>query len=570
MSQTHADRRVMQDRLFGALSDMFGREVPMYDKSLLINGLCNRVVCDFLARRHGGFSVSDAVIEKTSGERHGAIRIGRPDEYRWITRLFACFAMEPHNFYDMTSIGAKSQPIVATAFRSSIEPEHRVFSSLLQTSYFDAATRERIEALLAQRDVFSDTARGLIEMSERDGGLVEDDASALIDECTGRIFKWTGEARDFLLYTELCESGFKIAADIACFGSHHLNHLTPNTLWMDLYTSAMKHAMGELDGDGFTHRATRAIEQLRAAADRDFLRLSFRHLRPGEIDAFDAREVSDDAIGGLVDGLKNALSEPEHDLTRLEHSGFKSFTEGPPVGVPVLLRQDAYKALTEPAVFTNPDGTTTEAEHTARFGEIEQRFYATTPEGRTLYDECLPEAEKVRVEDPDLAARDFEAYQRACAEAFSPFPGSLPGLLERGLVHGLYEPTDEGHRSSGSIDTTDIHELVRRGLVRVDGLRYEDFLPVSAAGIFASNLNQYGTAPTADERPAQSRSMLEDIMGRPVVDTAALYAGMEARSLLDTYAALDLLDDLGAAELARLRGTAASLDRIGVAASAPA
>ena len=424
--------------------------------------------------------------------------------------------------------------------------------------------------MLAQRDVFSDAARGLIEKSERDGGLTEDDARALIDECTGRIFKWTGRARDFQLYTQLCESGFKIAADIACFGSHHLNHLTPNTLCMDLYTSAMKHAMGELDGDGFTRRAASAIGHLRAAADRDFLRLSFRHLSRDEIDALEPREVPDDAIGGLVEGLRSALSEPERDLTRLEHSGFKSFTEGPPVGVPVLLRQDAYKALTEPVVFTNPDGSTTEAEHTARFGEIEQRFYATTPEGRALYDECLPEAEKVRVEDPDLATRDFEAYQRACAEAFSPFPGSLSGLLERGLVHGHYEPTDDGRRAAGSIETTDIHELVRRGLVRVDGLRYEDFLPVSAAGIFASNLNQYGTASTADERPAYSSAMLEDIMGRPVVDTSALYAGMEARSLLDTYAALDLLDDLGATELARLRSAAEAMDRLGASASAPA
>ena len=34
--------------------------------------------------------------------------------------------------------------------------------------------------------------------------------------------------------------------------------------------------------------------------------------------------------------------------------------------------------------------------------------------------------------------------------------------------------------------------LAKQGYVRFEGLRYEDFLPVSAWGIFASNLGQYG------------------------------------------------------------------------------
>jgi len=143
-----ADPIEMQNRLFSELSRMFGQEVPLYDKSLAVNGVCNRAVCDLLARRYRGFAVSDEQLEKTSGERHGAIRIGRPDEYRWIGRFFACFAMQPHNFYDMTSVGAKSQPVIATAFRSVVHPEHRVFSSLLQTSYFDPETKARVEALL--------------------------------------------------------------------------------------------------------------------------------------------------------------------------------------------------------------------------------------------------------------------------------------------------------------------------------------------------------------------------------------------------------------------------------------
>ncbi|MFZ4467227.1 MAG: 2-oxoadipate dioxygenase/decarboxylase family protein, partial [Phycisphaerales bacterium] len=224
----------LQNRLFSRLSAMFGREVPLYDRALAVNEATNRVVCDLVARLHRGFSMSPEQLERTSGERHGAIRIGRPDEYRWIARFFGVFGMEPHNFYDMTAIGSKSQPIIATAFRSTLRPEHRVFTSLLMTDYFDDATRARIEEVLAKRQVFSERARELVERAERDGGLSSEDGDALIAEATGRIFRWTGTATDHRLYKELSDAGFKIAADIACFHAHHLNHLTPNTLLMDL------------------------------------------------------------------------------------------------------------------------------------------------------------------------------------------------------------------------------------------------------------------------------------------------------------------------------------------------
>src|SRR5690606_13490334 len=246
-----ADPIQMQNRLFAELSRMFGQEVPLYDKSLLVNRVCNKTVCALLEQLHVGFSVTDEELERTSGERHGAIRIGRPDEYRLIGRFFAAFGMEPHNFYDMANVGAKSQPIIATAFRSRLNPDHRVFCSLLLTDYFDPGTKARIEALLATRQVFSERAKSLLDKNEQQGGLNWDDANALISEGVNRIFKWTGKARDYALYKDLCDAGFKIAADIACFESHHLNHLTPNTLCMDLYTAAMKFCLGELPEAAF-------------------------------------------------------------------------------------------------------------------------------------------------------------------------------------------------------------------------------------------------------------------------------------------------------------------------------
>jgi uncharacterized glyoxalase superfamily metalloenzyme YdcJ len=560
MATEFADRREMQNVLFAELSRMFGREVPLYDRSLAVNAETNRAACELVARLHRGFHVSAAQLERTSGERHGAIRIGRPDEYRWIARYFGCFAMEPHNFYDMTCVGAKSQPIIATAFRSTLRPEHRVFTSLLRTDWFDAATRARIEAVLARREVLSPRAKELVERCERDGGLPRAEFDELVREGTGRIFRWTGKARDLALYRELSDAGFRIAADIACFGSHHLNHLTPNTLLMDLYTAAMKHCMGELDEAAFRSRATVALARLAKAADRDWLRLHFKHLSHAEIDAFQPGEATSADVAALVDGLVAAFRAPQFRLGDLRHSGFKDLTEGPSQDTPILLRQDSYKALTEPVEFVADDGTVTAATHTARFGEIEERGYACTPAGRRLYDEALAAADAIRERDPKLPSRDWAGYEELYSVPFAAFPKTLSALLEGGFVFGRWAPTPAGIAAAkaGTVGTADIHELVRRGLAQHEGLRYEDFLPVSAAGIFASNLSQYGTKSTAAVRPACSQKDLEDVMGRPIVDATAVYAGLDAASRIDTLSRLGVLDRLPVAERARLEAAVAA------------
>ncbi len=559
MSAEFADKLQMQNRLFAELSAMFAREVPLYDRSLAVNRDCNTVVCDLVERLHRGFAVDAAQLERASGERHGAIRLGRPDELRWIARFFAAFAMEPHNFYNMTDLGPKSQPVLATAFRSRERPEHRVFTSLLMTDYFDASTQARVEALLAGRTVFSDRARELIEKSERQGGLTAADGDALIREGADRIFKWTGQARDFGLYQELCAAGFKIAADIACFESHHLNHLTPNTLCMDLYTVSMKFCLGELDESALRRRAAVVLERLSRAADRDWLRLHFKHLAWAQVEEFRDGTVTPADLQRLVDDLVVAMKRRQPDVARHRHSGFNEFTEGPPQDTPVLLRQDSYKALTEPVRFRQADGGAVDAVHTARFGEVEERFYATTPSGRDLYDRCLAQADAARGRDRAAARRAFDEIEARGMEAFAPIPKTLDKLLEWGLVYGLYAATPRGVAARGTIGTTDIHALVREGHAQVEGLRYEDFLPVSAAGIFASNLNQQGTRSTAAQRPVYSQAMFERILGRPVVDADVAYRGMQAASLLETYAQLGVLDQLPDARRGELESAVAAM-----------
>jgi uncharacterized glyoxalase superfamily metalloenzyme YdcJ len=83
-------------------------------------------------------------------------------------------------------------------------------------------------------------------------------------------------------------------------------------------------------------------------------------------------------------------------------------------------------------------------------------------------------------------------------------------------------------------------------------LRYEDFLPFSAAGIFASNLGQYGTKSTAETRPVHTQADLEKIMGRNIIDPNVIYAGVQAESLLETYSSLGLVDRLAPEEKKQL------------------
>jgi len=526
-----ADPRAAQDRLFAALSAMYAREAPLYAASLEVNRLCNRAVGDLLAKIHRGFRLSDDDLGRGGAERHGAIRIGREDEYRWIARYFALFGMEPHNFYDMTDVGAKSQPVIATAFRSSAAPQHRVFASLLVTSSFDGRTRERLDALLAARDVFSERAKETVARAEDQGGLDEADALALVEEGVNRIFKWTGRARDRALYTELVDGGFKIAADIACFETHHLNHLTPNTFCMDLFTASMKFALGELTAGSYLDRAKDALVSLAERADRDWMVLHFTHFAPETIDAFEREALDPDDARAIVEPLAAALGERSAGLPAAGAPGeperiFKDHTEGPPAGVPVLLRQDAYRARPEPITFVDED-VPAPATHTARFGEIEQRFYATTAKGRELYDECL-----ARQDGP------------ADSDCFRRFPGHLSALYAGGLVFVRPRATAAGRDAAarGEIKATDLDALAAAGHVRLDGLRYEDFLPVSAAGIFASNLEQYGTASTSDTKPAYERADLERLMGRPIIDAMAVCRALQSAATLRAYRDLGLLD----------------------------
>jgi uncharacterized glyoxalase superfamily metalloenzyme YdcJ len=160
-----------------------------------------------------------------------------------------------------------------------------------------------------------------------------------------------------------------------------------------------------------------------------------------------------------------------HAMMAAEGLEIKDTIEGPPRRIaPILLRQTAFKALTEAVEFKTETGWET-AHHTARFGEIEQRGVALTPKGRKLYDFCL-------------ANKDFSDY-----------PDSLEELRSQALAYFDVSGTP---------------------------IIYEDFLPVSAAGIFKSNLRE------SEESDLQtgtgSQAVFEAALGKPVLNMFDLYA----------------------------------------------
>ncbi|RCW70093.1 2-oxoadipate dioxygenase/decarboxylase HglS [Pseudorhodoferax soli] len=201
----------------------------------------------------------------------------------------------------------------------------------------------------------------------------------------------------------------------------------------------------------------------------------------------------------------------------------KEVVEGPPRRKhAILLRQTSFKALEEPIVFAD-DGA--DGSHSARFGEIEQRGMALTRAGRALYDELL-----AGVRSMQGAGSASADYSERLAAAFRDFPDDLDQLLERGLAFFRWRVLDADGlaRVAASGAPFDLQALRAKGLVAASPIVYEDFLPVSAAGIFQSNL---GGAEQKSYAANAAQEAFEAALGAPVADEIALYAQSQQASI---------------------------------------
>ena len=433
-----------------AMSAMYRDEVPAYGTLMALVAKVNDETLAADQHLKARLQATDS-LDRLSEERHGAIRLGTPEELSMMRRIFAVMGMAPVGYYDLSTAGV---PVHSTAFRpvgaeSLSRNPFRVFTSLLRLDLIvDERLREEAAAVLAARRIFTDEAVRLVEKAERDGGLDKADAARFVTEAL-ETFRWHDRAIVSAdLYRRLHDA-HRLIADVVSFKGPHINHLTPRTL---------------------------------------------------DIDKVQARM-------------------PEEGIAP------KAVVEGPPTRkCPILLRQTSFKALEEAVSFIGPDGSWQKGSHTARFGEIEQRGVALTPKGRALYDRLLAET-RARVR-PAADGSNAAEYEAALADVFTAFPDDWDGIRKAGLGYFRYSLTEKGLSVTGR--SADLETAVEAGLIQFDPIVYEDFLPVSAAGIFQSNL---GDDATQDFVASPNQVMFERDLGASVLDEFAHYAAIQRASL---------------------------------------
>ena len=128
-------------------------------------------------------------------------------------------------------------------------------------------------------------------------------------------------------------------------------------------------------------------------------------------------------------------------------------------------------------------------------------------------------------------------YATELAQRFKTLPDDWSTLRAEGLAFFRYSAPRAGIEAVRRDNLPrSIEALIANGYLRFDPIIYEDFLPVSAAGIFRSNLG--GDAQQHHYGERANRALFEEALGQPVLDEFDLYARAEKASL---DAALDEL-----------------------------
>ncbi|MBN6055635.1 VOC family protein [Nonomuraea sp. RK-328] len=255
-------------------------------------------------------------------------------------------------------------------------------------------------------------------------------------------------------------------------------------------------------------------------------------------------------IGGVASTHVNHLTPRVLDIDdlyrRMTERGITMIDaiQGPPrwAGPDVLLRQTSFRALAEPRVLREPDGTVTTGSLRVRFGEVEARGIALTRDGRRLYDDLLARADHLARETVpagpvgvgaarrDVVARDL--WERE-------FPASERELAVRRMGFFTYHAVEDRPRD-GRPPVAGLAELLDAGWLRAEPIVYEDFLPRSAAGIFQSNLSGEGLKDDSLTGAGYDLGLLSEAIGREVLDPFALYEAQQERSLQEAARALGL------------------------------
>jgi uncharacterized glyoxalase superfamily metalloenzyme YdcJ len=220
----------VRDRFSKAMSAMYQAEVPQYGTLLELVECVNQETLNQHPELYRRLE-SQGELARLGVERHGAIRVGTAGELSMLRRLFAVMEMYPVGYYDLSEAGV---PVHSTAFRpinddALSKNPFRIFTSLLRLELIaNEELRQRIEAILATRDIFTSKVRELIERHESQGGLSNEETDQFVKEAL-ETFRWHQDATvDLDTYHALCDE-HRLIADVVCFRGPHINHLTPRT-----------------------------------------------------------------------------------------------------------------------------------------------------------------------------------------------------------------------------------------------------------------------------------------------------------------------------------------------------
>jgi uncharacterized glyoxalase superfamily metalloenzyme YdcJ len=207
--------------------------------------------------------------------------------------------------------------------------------------------------------------------------------------------------------------------------------------------------------------------------------------------------------------------------------------QGPPRwdGPDLLLRQTSFKALSEPRLFVEGDGSTSTGEMRVRFGEVEARGVALTPTGRKCYDAMMTQTDRRQAE---TGRPRVEVAREVWAENC---PADNRGLILAGFAYFTFHAVP---RTRDQELPTDLVALLDGGWLRAEPIVYEDFLPRSAAGIFASNLSGDGAVDASQGESTRDANWMSDQIGMTVLNSVDIYAAESHDSLVAALQTLKL------------------------------
>ena len=223
----------LRERFAAGLSAMYAHEVPAYTTLVEVSTQVNH---DYAERHPGAQRLGS--LSRVTAERHGAIRVGTPQELAAVADLYSAFGMVPVGYYDLRD-AVSPVPVVSTAFRPIDGDElarnpFRVFTSMLALQdprFFDTDLRARVQTFLDRRQLFDPALIARARMIAAAGGCGVGEADDFVAQAVA-AFALSHQPIEKSWYDELSRVS-AVAADIAGVASTHINHLTPRVLDID-------------------------------------------------------------------------------------------------------------------------------------------------------------------------------------------------------------------------------------------------------------------------------------------------------------------------------------------------